>query len=78
VQFSVITADDAETSYEGTYQVLDNAVLVVHPDDKGQPTVRLSPAYWRQIIEPREEYDIWRACSSDRTPGANVQGTRGF
>jgi hypothetical protein len=58
VQFSVITADDAETSYEGTYQVLDNAVLVVHPDDKGQPTVRLSPAYWRQIIEPREEYDI--------------------
>jgi hypothetical protein len=35
VRFSVITADEAETPYEGTYQVLDNAVLVVHPDDKG-------------------------------------------
>jgi hypothetical protein len=58
VQFSVITADDAETSYEGTYQVLDNAVLVVHPDDESQPNIRLSPAFWRQIIEPRPHYDV--------------------
>jgi hypothetical protein len=55
VQFSVITADQAETAYEGSYQVLDNAVLVVHPDDTRLPTVRLSPAFWLQITEPRIE-----------------------
>lgn len=55
MKFSVITADDAETPYEGDYQVLDNAVLVVHPDDESQPTIRLSPAFWRQINEPRVE-----------------------
>jgi hypothetical protein len=55
VQFSVITADQAETAYEGSYQVLDNAVLIVHPDDARLPTVRLSPAFWLQIIEPRVE-----------------------
>ena len=60
MQFSVITADDAETHYEGTYQVLENAVLVVHPDDETQPTIRLSPAYWRQINEPRQDSDILR------------------
>jgi hypothetical protein len=56
VQFSVITADDAETSYEGSYRVLDNAVLVVEPDDPGEPIVCLNPAYWRQIIEQRHDY----------------------
>jgi hypothetical protein len=58
VQFSVITAEDAETTYEGTYKVLDNGVLHVDPDDESQPIIRLSPAYWRQIIEPRKGYDI--------------------
>ena len=29
MKFSVITADETETLYEGSYQVLDNAVLVV-------------------------------------------------
>ena len=60
MQFSVITADDAEVYYEGTYQVLENAVLVVHPDDESQPTIRLSPAYWRQINEPRKDSDIMK------------------
>jgi hypothetical protein len=55
VKFSVITADETETPYEGHYQVLDNAVLVVHPNDESQPTIRLSPAFWRQISEPRVE-----------------------
>jgi hypothetical protein len=60
VQFRVITADDEVTlhgygtAYKGSYEVLDNAVLVVHPKDGSHPTVRLSPAYWRQIIEPSE------------------------
>ena len=58
MQFSVITADDAETPYEGTYTVLDNGVLVVHPDDDSQSVIRLSPAFWRQVNEPREGYDI--------------------
>jgi hypothetical protein len=43
------------TPYEGSYQVLENAVLVVHPDDPSLPTVRLSPVFWLQIIEPRVE-----------------------
>jgi hypothetical protein len=34
---------------------LDNAVLLVHPDDESQPTVRLSPVFWRQINEPLGE-----------------------
>jgi hypothetical protein len=55
VQFSVITADEAEIPYEGSYQVLDNAVLVVQPDDESQPTIQLSPVFWRQINEPRVE-----------------------
>ena len=56
MQFTVITADDAETYYEGSYRILDNAVLEVDPDDLGQPIVRLNPAYWRQIIEKRHDY----------------------
>ena len=55
MKFSVITADETETPYEGSYQVLENAVLVVHPDDESQPTIRLSPAFWWQISEPRVE-----------------------
>jgi hypothetical protein len=58
MQFSVITADEAETPYQGSYQVLDNGVLIVHPDDENLPTIRLSPAFWRQINEPRGRYDI--------------------
>jgi hypothetical protein len=58
VRFSVITADDAETAYEGTYKVLDNGVLHVDPDDESQPIIRLSPAFWRQINEPRKDDDI--------------------
>ena len=58
VRFSVITADDAETAYEGTYKVLDNGVLHVDPDDESQPIIRLSPAFWRQINEPRKYDDI--------------------
>ena len=55
MKFSVITADETETPYEGSYQVLENAVLVVHPNDESEPTIRLSPAFWWQISEPRVE-----------------------
>ena len=57
MQFTVITADEAETSYDGAYKVLDNGVLHVDPDDESQPIVRLSPAFWRQINEPRKPDD---------------------
>ena len=55
MKFRVITADETETPYEGSYPVLENAVLVVHPNDESQPTIRLSPAFWWQISEPRVE-----------------------
>jgi hypothetical protein len=58
VQFTVITADETETPHAGSYKVLDNGVLLIHPNDESQPIIRLSPAYWRQINEPREHYDI--------------------
>src|SRR3954454_6152106 len=44
---------DVSTGSGGTRAV--NAVLVVHPTDESQPTIRLSPAFWWQISEPRVE-----------------------
>ena len=50
MQFTVITA-----LMRAATKVLDNAVLLVRPDDESQPTVRLSPAFWRQINESHDE-----------------------
>jgi hypothetical protein len=36
-------------------QVEDNGVLKITPDDQDSPIIRLSPAFWRQIKEPRGE-----------------------
>jgi hypothetical protein len=47
------TRGDVSTGSGGTRAV--NAVLVVHPNDESQPTIRLSPAFWWQISEPRVE-----------------------
>ncbi|HEY6685628.1 MAG TPA: hypothetical protein VI094_05400 [Propionibacteriaceae bacterium] len=55
MQFSVITADDTETAYEGLCEVEDNGVPKITPDDQDSPIIRLSAAFWRQIKEPRGE-----------------------
>jgi hypothetical protein len=59
VQFSVITADDAEPPTTGRYWVEANGVLVVDPIDDSQPIIRLSLAFWRQVIEPRSGNEVW-------------------
>ena len=50
MQFSVITADRVKTGYQGSYKILDNAVLEVCPLDDNI-TIQMSPAYWQQVIE---------------------------
>jgi hypothetical protein len=54
----VITANETETVYDGTFRVEDSGMLTIIPDDEGEPTIRLSPAFWRQINEPRSSYDV--------------------
>jgi hypothetical protein len=53
MQFSVITADETETLYDGSFTVADAGVLVIHPEDRNEPLITLSPAFWRQIKAPR-------------------------
>jgi hypothetical protein len=52
MQFSVRTADGTVT-WSGSYKVDKNGVLRILPEDKGKPLILLSPAYWREINEPR-------------------------
>jgi hypothetical protein len=52
MKFSVDTKDGG-SFYDGTYTVLDNGVLVIHPDDPYRPITRMSPTFWRQIDELR-------------------------
>lgn len=47
-RFSVITADEAETLYDGEFKIADGGVLAIYPDDDQQDTY-LSPAFWRQV-----------------------------
>jgi len=58
MRFSVITANEAETVYDGTFKVEDSGMLTIIPDNEEEPTIRLSPAFWRQINEPRSSYDV--------------------
>lgn len=53
MQFSVITTDGRNT-YDGTYKVLNNGVLQINPEDGSEQVIRMSPAFWWQINEPRE------------------------
>jgi hypothetical protein len=55
MQFTVITADGSE-AYDGKCKVEGNGVLKITPADKNEPTVQLSPAFWRKIEQPQEEY----------------------
>jgi hypothetical protein len=56
MQFIVITADGTET-YDGSYVVEDSGVLKIRPKDRSE-LISLSPAFWRQINEPRSSYDM--------------------
>ena len=33
-------------------------MLIISPDNEEEPVIRLSPAFWRQINEPRSSYDL--------------------
>jgi hypothetical protein len=56
MQFIVITAEGTET-YHGSYEVEDSGVLKIRPKDRSE-LISLSPAFWRQINEPRSSYDM--------------------
>ena len=56
MQFIVITAEGTET-YDGSYEVEDTGVLKIRPKDRSE-LISLSPAFWRQINEPRSSYDM--------------------
>jgi hypothetical protein len=49
MQFSVTTADEVETSYDGMYEVESNGVLRIMPAEHDASIIRLSPAFWWQI-----------------------------
>ena len=54
MQFSVRTADGTVT-WSGSYKVDKNGVLRILPEDEGKPMILLSPAYWRELNEPRSD-----------------------
>jgi len=56
MQFIVITPEGTET-YNGSYEVADSGVLKIRPKDRSE-LISLSPAFWRQINEPRSSYDM--------------------
>jgi hypothetical protein len=57
MRYSVITADQTETIYEGTLRITDGGVAVLKPDDES-PTLFLSPAFWHQIQQLDSGYDM--------------------
>jgi hypothetical protein len=52
----LITAEGTET-YDGSYEVENSGVLKIRPKDRSE-LISLSPAFWRQINEPRSSYDM--------------------
>ena len=56
MQFIVITAEGTETYY-GSYEVEDRRGAEIRPKDRSE-LISLSPAFWRQINEPRSSYDM--------------------
>ena len=45
VRFSVVTADETETFYDGTFNVGDGGVLMISPEDETEHLISLSPAF---------------------------------
>jgi len=64
MQFIVITAEGTET-YNGSYEVEDSGVLKIRPKDRSE-LISLSPAFWRQINEPRSSYDMLDSATTPR------------
>jgi hypothetical protein len=58
MQFSVTTADEVETSYDGMYEVESNGVLKIMPAEHDASIIRLSPAFWWRIKQAHSSYDI--------------------
>ena len=54
MQFSVRTADGTVT-WDGSYKIDKSGVLRILPEDEGKPMILLSPAYWRELNEPRSD-----------------------
>ena len=54
MQFSVRAADGTVT-WDGSYKIDKNGVLRILPEDEGKPMILLSPAYWRELNEPRSD-----------------------
>jgi hypothetical protein len=54
MQFSVRTADGTVT-WDGSYKIDKNGVLRILREDEGKPMILLSPAYWRELNEPRSD-----------------------
>jgi hypothetical protein len=77
VQFTVITADDAETSYEGTYRGLDNAVLVLDPRTRASQLSDCPRRTGGRLSSRARTTTFWRACVERQNPVVRVQGTRG-
>jgi hypothetical protein len=71
MKFWVATKDDTKL-YDGTYTVLDNGVLVIHPENELHPITRLSPMFWREISEIRAEAHIV-SMPSESTPSAPLE-----
>jgi hypothetical protein len=44
MRFSVITANETETVYDGTFKVEDSGMLIISPDNEEEPAIRLSPS----------------------------------
>jgi len=42
-------------TWDGSYKIDKKGVLRILPEDEGKPLILLSPAYWREINEPRPQ-----------------------
>ena len=59
MRFSVITASrDRDGLRRHAFKVEDSGMLIISPDNEEEPVIRLSPAFWRQINEPRSSDDL--------------------
>jgi hypothetical protein len=42
-------------TWDGSYKIDKNGVLRILREDEGKPMILLSPAYWRELNEPRSD-----------------------
>ena len=57
-------------TWDGSYKVDKNGVLRILPEDEGKPLILLSPAYWREINEPRSPTSASRSTRPTVVGGA--------